>query len=145
LALDTVKLPAPPSVRSTPQVSLDADLDGQMRLLGYDIEGDSDMLEVTLHWTALQSMSEDFTTFVHLLDAEGRLLAQADGPPDYPTAVWDVGEVVLDLKRLALPPGLPDGPLQLMAGAYRWRDGERLDEAVTLETFTPHPPPGGAK
>jgi hypothetical protein len=144
LALDTVKLPAP-SIRSTPQVSLDADLDGQMRLLGYDIEGDSDMLEVTLHWTALQSMSEDFTTFVHLLDAEGRLLAQADGPPDYPTAVWDVGEVVLDLKRLALPPGLPDGPLQLMAGAYRWRDGERLDEAVTLETFTPHPPPGGAK
>ena len=74
-------------------------------------------------------MTTEWTTFVHLLDSAGRLVAQADGPPGegaYPTTIWDVGEQVVDEKRLPWPSGEIAGPLRLAVGVYDPRDGSRL-------------------
>jgi hypothetical protein len=143
LALRTVKIPQPEGVMGQPQTAVTADLGGQMRLLGYDLQRNGAAVKVTLFWEALAPMDDDFTTFVHLLDAGGRLLAQVDGQPQdgrYPTVIWDAGEVVLDPKVLALPVENAEGPLALVAGAYRLPGGERLAldsgaDGIPLATF----------
>jgi hypothetical protein len=129
LALTTVKNPQPPGAAGLPQKTVKADLGGQLRLLGYDLAREGDEVTITLFWEGLAPMSEDFTTFVHLLDGSGQLLAQADGQPGdgrYPTAVWDEGEIVRDPKVLILPAESAEGPLTLVAGAYQLPGGERL-------------------
>jgi hypothetical protein len=105
-------------------------------LAGYDLERNSGRVCLTLHWTCQGSMDRDYTVFVHLLDQEGELAAQADGPPldgDYPTSFWAPGETVLDRHVIDVE-GLPSGLYSLRAGLYVLENGERVpvrDEAGT--------------
>ncbi|RME74288.1 MAG: glycosyl transferase, partial [Chloroflexi bacterium] len=68
--------------------------------------------------------------FVHLLDSEGRLVAQHDAAPWWeapiPTSTWRPGEQLLDRHPLNLPPDLPPGEYQLRVGVYYWETLERL-------------------
>jgi hypothetical protein len=83
------------------------------------------MLNLTLYWQALSRPGEDYTFFVHVLDAAGQVLSQWDGQPDggaYPTSIWDPGEVVL--VPLQVP--LPTGAQQVAIGVYGPPAGERL-------------------
>ena len=67
--------------------------------------------------------------FVHLLDAEGQLQAQADSPPTsgkYPTSVWDAGEFIADMHTLSLAPDLPAGEYRVAIGLYDPNTGQRL-------------------
>ena len=67
-------------------------------------------------------MSLDYTVFIHLLDEEGRIVAQQDGEPfggAYPTSVWQQGELLGDEYRLQLPASLPGGTYRVVAGLYR--------------------------
>ncbi|HSJ56602.1 MAG TPA: hypothetical protein VLC95_05455, partial [Anaerolineae bacterium] len=116
---------------------------GQIELDGYDTSTGGGTLDVTLRWRTLHPPSSDYTVFVHLLDPAGGMVAQDDAPPQggaYPTSVWDVDEIVLDLHRLVLPAGLPVAGLEdyrLRVGLYRPTTGERLpastgDDHVTL-------------
>ncbi|RME42150.1 MAG: hypothetical protein D6796_14820, partial [Caldilineae bacterium] len=102
-----------------------------IQLTGYEsaITPAGDALEVTLYWRALSSPGEDYTAFVHLVDASGQLTTQSDVPPGggvYPPSAWRAGEVVLSRHRLALPPDLSPGTYTLLAGLYRPADGARL-------------------
>ncbi|MBE2199401.1 MAG: hypothetical protein IAE79_12380 [Anaerolinea sp.] len=68
------------------------------------------------------------TVFIHLLDANGQLIAQADGDPlagSYPFAIWQPGEVVLDARRATAV-----GAVQVLVGVYDWTTGERLTAVV---------------
>ncbi len=79
-------------------------------------------LQVTLLWEARASIPQDYTVFVHLLGADGRLLAQHDGAPVFgerPTSSWQAGELLLDRHELTLPPDLPAQAATLVAGLYR--------------------------
>src|SRR5581483_2296692 len=119
--------------------------------LGYGLDrarlvpGES--LAVTLYWSARGRPSRDYTVFVHLLDAAGKLRAQSDGPPSdghYPTSVWDKGEVIADRHQITLGSGLPAGTYQIEVGMYAPDTGQRvpvMDDAggeigdhVTLST-----------
>jgi hypothetical protein len=85
--------------------------------------------EVTLYWEALRPPDDDYVVFVHLVDAEGQIVASHDGPPmdgRYATGAWLPGEVVPDTHRLALDSGVPTGTYRLWVGMYRWPDVERL-------------------
>ena len=95
---------------------------GQIALLGVQRTAGG----VSLRWRALAAPRADYTVFVHVLDAAGKLLAQQDGPPrdgSYPTSLWSAGEVVDDPHALALPaqPGL-----RLEIGLYTYPDLRRL-------------------
>jgi len=106
-----------------------ADFDRQIELLGYDTARQPGKLAVTLHWRALQPPAQDYAVFVHLLDAEGRIVAQHDGQPQngaYPTSVWDTGEVIADEHVLDLPADLPAGSYRLRVGWYLPDSGDRL-------------------
>ncbi|MCA9960944.1 MAG: hypothetical protein KC443_18015, partial [Anaerolineales bacterium] len=110
-----------------PQQPFQADFAGQLRLTGYDWQAGAERL--TLYWQALAPMATDYTTFIHVLDAQGALVAQADGQPQagaYPTSVWQAGEFVADEKMVL---GLGDAverPLRVVVGVYVLETGERL-------------------
>jgi hypothetical protein len=77
-------------------------------------------------WTASESVDIDYTVFVHLVDADGTIIAQHDRMPvenSYPTGLWVAGEYVIDRHQFAVAP--PDG-YRLRVGLYTQGDGLRL-------------------
>lgn len=116
-----------------PAERLDANLGGQVSLLGYEgvpasVEAGQDV-HLTLYWQALSGMAQDYTVFVHLLDEDGRIVGQYDGQPMqgfYPTSRWDVGDTVRDGLDVTVGSSVRQGPLQLVAGMYLQSTGERL-------------------
>jgi hypothetical protein len=112
-----------PPVYQLPSAAQPADfiLDDSIRLAGYRLDGGN----VTLYWQALEPLDEDFTVFVHAIDASGKLIAGDDSQPQkgqLPTHCWLAGEVVADTHTLNLPPG----DYQFFAGMYRWPELQRL-------------------
>jgi hypothetical protein len=86
-------------------------------------------LSLTLLWQARARMDRDYTVFVHLVDREGRILAQWDAQPrggTYPTSLWENGEIVKDEHELMLPAHLPAGEYQLTVGMYLLETMQRL-------------------
>jgi hypothetical protein len=78
-------------------------------------------ITVTLIWDVEQPVTQDYVAFVHLLAADGSLLAQHDGVPLYgtrPTTTWQPGERLLDRHVFTLPEGLTVDGAQLVAGLY---------------------------
>ena len=115
-----------------------------VELIGYDlrevVRAPGSPLEVTLHWHALETPDRNYHTFVHLLDANGDILAQDDGPPGrgkIPVMGWLPGEFLIDERSLRLPLDLVDGEYRLGVGFYDPITGVRLGERVILDTPIP--------
>ncbi|HEX2171514.1 MAG TPA: hypothetical protein VHL09_03600, partial [Dehalococcoidia bacterium] len=135
------RLPEP----ALPDVPRDVDFGGRLRLIGHDRPELRDgRLSLSLQWSADRPLVEDYTLFVHLVDAAGRLVVQHDGPPHrggYPTRFWTPGERVAEQVDLPLPADLPAGRYRLLVGAYRTSDVQRLmvtgtgADAVELESL----------
>ena len=78
-------------------------------------------LNLELVWQGVAEMSESYRVFVHLLAADGRIVAQADGLPanwTRPTTGWLPGEFIQDSHSIALPTDLPPGSYSLVTGLY---------------------------
>jgi hypothetical protein len=74
-------------------------------------------------------MAQDYTVFMQLVDQTPTVLAQNDGEPqggEYPTGLWDQGEIVTDRRTLTIPVGLAAGRYRLVAGLYLLGAPERL-------------------
>ncbi len=86
---------------------LDHLLGENIRLVGYDLhDPTAEGLPVTLYWQAEGSVEADYVVFIHLLDEEGRIIAQADGAPVqrlHPTSAWTPGEIVMDQHLIPAP------------------------------------------
>jgi hypothetical protein len=106
--------------------------DNAIVLAGYDLAPDTSAL--TLYWKSLAPISEDYVVFIHLLDANGNVIAQADAPPTrnaYPTSWWSPGEVIADTHTLPFQPNTTTFRL----GLYQLASGQRLTIAEsTLPT-----------
>jgi hypothetical protein len=123
---------APPAIAPVPQHPTMAFFDFAT-LHGYDlsaVEGHpGETLNLTLHWEAMTPVDVDYTVFVHLLDAGGRPVAQADGQPlagAYPTTLWEVGERIADRRSIPLDEATPAGDYRLGVGWYMLDTGQRL-------------------
>jgi hypothetical protein len=82
-----------------------------------------------LLWRPQATPKLDYTVFVHLLDANGNLVASNDTQPvegRYPTSLWTAGETIPDRHTLSLPPDLPAGSYHLAIGLYHQATGKRL-------------------
>jgi hypothetical protein len=93
-----------------------------------------EILTVTLTWRSLDTINEDYTGFVHLVDPAGNDVAQDDHVPlngRYPTRLWSPETVISDPHRLELPDGLEAGTYQLWGGLYRPESGQRLVAIAT--------------
>jgi hypothetical protein len=65
-----------------------------------------DTVWVTIYWSVLAPLKEDYTVFVHLLDQEGRSVAQVNSWPGrgtYPTSLWQPGTVLVDRYPVQIP------------------------------------------
>ena len=76
-----------------------------------------DTVEITLFWKPFRTTSVPYIVFVHVIDADGNLVAQQDVEPAVPTTDWGTS-VVEDLHRVNLPGSLSAGTYQLRAGLY---------------------------
>ncbi|MBI4320789.1 MAG: hypothetical protein HY675_20040 [Chloroflexi bacterium] len=129
-----------------PQRKLDVSFDGQIRLIGYDLEAETVPLNgevgLTLYWQAVTSPSRNYTVFTHLLDSGDAIVGQQDNPPvngTLPTAGWAPGEVVVDPYRIKLKARPTAGEVSLEVGLYEPASGAGLtiedtkDNRVLLE------------
>ncbi len=112
---------------------LEVNLGNQVELIGYDIEeGEPEVeerVQLTLYWRALAQIERNYTVFTHLIDEEGQIWAQKDNQPfggNYPTSLWDEGEIVKDEYELIVREGTPPGEYLLEVGIYLLSTGERL-------------------
>jgi hypothetical protein len=128
---------AVPLIPEDPEVRRSVDFDGQVSLDGYDLTwpiGDGPgaegrALALVLYWHALQPLPYDYTVFVHLRDANGNTLIQADHQPlgpVYPTSLWPVGQTIRERSVMSIPDEVPPGTYTLWVGLYRLDTLERL-------------------
>jgi 4-amino-4-deoxy-L-arabinose transferase-like glycosyltransferase len=101
-------------------------------LLGYDFD-DSLFATgqgcLTLYWQSQGGLTEDYTVFVHVVDAQGRTVVQSDSMPRggfYPTSYWREGEVVPDEHCLRFPSNVRPGTYRLLMGMYQLETMQRL-------------------
>ena len=111
---------------------------GPIRLIGYELSeanvGPGDSFPFHLYWQATAATEADYQVFNHLLDADGNLVAQADGPPlpdpllRRGTKDWDDPEEIIYSREyvLTLPGDLASGGYTLVTGFYRRDTGQRL-------------------
>ncbi len=120
--LDVGKLAPPLQDR---QYAMDYRVGDGITLLDARIERQGGTPYLSLTWAPTAILPEDYTTFVHILDANGTLIGQADGPSlegDYPTSWWSPGETIVDTRPLPLPPEAD----RVTIGLYRLSDEARL-------------------
>jgi hypothetical protein len=111
-----------------PQIDNQAFWGHQIELLGYDLFTDQSSLNLNLYWQAEVQPPHGYTVFVHVLDANGQLIAQQDNMPDHdqlPTSCWVPNEYVADSYSLSIPKNAR-APLSIELGMYRLDTGERL-------------------
>jgi hypothetical protein len=85
------------------------------------------VVAANLVWQEMGPIPPTASIFVQLLDGNGRLIAQADGPPlnlrpDFITVQpgWEITD------RRLLTPAATDTPSQLLVGLYDFTTGERF-------------------
>jgi len=111
------------------------------------VEKGDGLLKATLWWKCLKPPGRRYTVFLHLYNADGKLVAQKDSQPasdHLPTVFWHGGDVVRDQRAIELPADLPPGRYTIAVGLYDPQtmarlpaiapDGTRYtDDAVVLE------------
>ncbi|HEX6385496.1 MAG TPA: glycosyltransferase family 39 protein [Anaerolineae bacterium] len=136
LVLAEVEIEAEERVFEPPAVAypLDVQFGDLARLVGYDLPQreftTARPIPVTLYWQSLSAgPTIDYTVFVHLLAADGNLIAQHDAPPDNgrrPTGSWVTGEFIVDPHEMTFrEPGYA-GQARIEVGLYNPDTGERL-------------------
>ncbi|MBE2221927.1 MAG: hypothetical protein IAF02_10320, partial [Anaerolineae bacterium] len=115
----------------------------KIKLLGFDAPGNlvpAQTYPITLFWEALQPDGVDYTVFVHLVDSQGQVVAQADSPPQnnrFPTSIWAKNEQIVDVHTLVLPEDLASGFYDLFVGLYDPNTGQRLTAVASDGTPSP--------
>ncbi len=117
-----------------PQILLDVTFGDQLKLIGADVASSSaqpgGQNEITLYWQALKPIEKDYSTFVHLLDANDIVAAQRDMYPGqglWPTSQMQPGEVIASRYVLNIPATAyaPDH-LKWEVGVYDFATQQRL-------------------
>ena len=97
----------------------------------------SEAPELTLFWEKSAPFGEVYTVFVHLLDAAGNIVQQADHwPGGLPTDILDGGQIVTDRFAIPLLDDLPPGEYRLRVGLYAAESGLRLPASALGEPGT---------
>jgi len=85
-------------------------------------------LEMTYRFLALPgvSLSQDYTVFVHFIDADGELMWTDDHKPPVPTSQWKPGMAVEYARTMFIPKFPYEGASYVEVGLYLPSTGERV-------------------
>jgi hypothetical protein len=86
-------------------------------------------ITAALTYEMLKQTGAEGTAFLHVLDENGKLVAQDDHTPqrgEYPTDLWTPGECVRETFTLNIPPDA-SGKLRAVTGFYSPKDGARFE------------------
>ena len=125
--VETIKVFLPQDDR-VPETFTAINFGDLIELRGYTLTPIQEGLKVTLFWRAMESPEDDYTSFVHIVDADDQIVAQADMQPldgRYPTSVWSPDELIVE-ERTVSP--IPEGEYRIFIGWYLHQEGgwERL-------------------
>ncbi len=101
-------------------------------LVGYDLPDAilaSQDIPLILYWRVVGQTDKDYVVFIHLLDNEGRLVAQHDSPPasgDRATTSWVRDEYIVDAHALHWVEAGYRGPASIEVGLYDPLSGQRV-------------------
>jgi uncharacterized membrane protein YbhN (UPF0104 family)/4-amino-4-deoxy-L-arabinose transferase-like glycosyltransferase len=105
-ARDFTELPIELSLEARPPGALDDlyhEFEGKIALTGYSVQPilaqPGEALHLRLRWKALQTLSEDYVVFAHLMRTDAQIWAQSDHWPmdgQSPTSTWAAGRMVTD-------------------------------------------------
>lgn len=129
--LAPLKIPLPTS-HIQPAQLMTADFGESIQLTGYTLAANSGSLTLDLFWRASERIDFDYTVFIHVVDDNDIIVAQADSQPvqgTYPTSIWSPGETITDQHSLIMPAG----HYRVFIGLYRWDTGERLVASLNGE------------
>jgi hypothetical protein len=130
-------IPAAQLLPVSPPFRASVDFGHQLRLEGYHLnrqvgensDEDEYVLSLVLYWQALRPLSYDYNVFVHLRDAAGQAVAQADHQPlapVYPPTLWPVGQTIRERSSLNVSGQVPPGTYTVWVGLYRLDTLERV-------------------
>jgi hypothetical protein len=91
------------------------------------IRQEADTLIVRTEWWTTAVLPPHLSIFTHVGLPDMSPVAQADGhswQEALPLSAWQPGDLIVDERRLTLPPGSESYPISL--GIYNWVSGERL-------------------
>jgi len=132
-AIGHVRVPPVTPLSYQAEHVMDVSFGDMVTLEGYEVRpsqpAPGNLWDVSLCWHVEHIVVDDWTVFVHLVDQHGNLIAQGDSQPlggTLPTPFWRPGDHLVDRHRLAVPNGLPKGPLYLHVGFYQLETGQRL-------------------
>ena len=112
-------VPVGPRPTDAPQIAQLGDSGSALLAPTITVRGDT--LNVSLRWRAAGPLDRDYKFFLHVQDRPDNILAQLDSEPqsgNYPTSLWQPGDVIIDeLVTLNLS-GLPVGRHMLKFGMY---------------------------
>lgn len=120
---------APPSL--VPAANIPATIGGLARLDGVTTPpavAAGGSLDVQEFWHALAPGGADLRAFLHLVDDQGHVWAQADGLGFY-AEDWRAGDQAVNDQRLDIPADAPPLSMKLLFGLYSATTGQQL--AVT--------------
>jgi hypothetical protein len=106
--------------------------DDALRLIGYQV-GESpihpgEWLPVTLYWQAIKPVDKNYSAFVHLLTAQGKI-GESNTYPDggnWPTSLLEPGKVLADTHHVFVSPQAdPPAVIRLALGIFEFEDPQR--------------------
>ena len=113
--------------------SVDVELGEEFSLLGYSLidqeVAPGEVVRLVLYWEAKKGIEREYKVFIHLIDANGQLVAQRDSQPQggsRPTSSWEAGEEIRDPYGVWLSEGVLPGEYELVIGLYEPSSGQRL-------------------
>ena len=131
--VDWIKIAPDAYTEPTVENAIRATFGTQIELAGFAVEPVSvepgGTAGLRLYWRALRRPDADYTVFVHVRDAAGNLVTQADGQPRggaYPTSFWDADELVVDEREIEMSREVVPGEYALVVGLYELDSGDRL-------------------
>ena len=135
IVLAVLQIEAVPRAYSAPPMmrAITAQFGEVAALAGYDVSSlevaPGGELALTLYWKALGPTDQEAVVFVHLLSADGRLIAQHDSQPaggSRPTTGWVEGEYIADHHALQWVEAGYTGTAEIEIGLYDPTTGQRL-------------------
>lgn len=134
LIIPTYHPPAPVAALPSGALPFIASWGGQIAVVGHDrIEGtyrQGDVATVTLYWQPLTTAQRDYSVYLHLIDANARIVGQVDSYPNgglRRTTQWAPGVIYPDRYAIRITEPIDQaGTLRLAIGWYKFETGERL-------------------